>query len=201
MSPLGTESSAGTTDKPSARHPRPKGLIVAFTGTLLFYAFVGPLAGAVALLLPACGLQLYRILSSNIEFHWLHTLQCPPGVGGDCVFLETTAVLPSGSQILGILLSSYIIGFIPATLAGLLVAIGMLAREDFKFRHALAFGCVVGIVFAALLGADHYPHDTRFFLGSTFLAYICVFATVVCWFPARSWWPRKRLLNSGQASP
>jgi hypothetical protein len=197
MSPPGTESSDGTAGKPLVRHAGPRGLIFAFAGTLIFYAFVGPLAGFVALLLPALGLQLYHIVWSNIEFHWLHTLQCPPNSGGDCLFLETKTVYPF--RVLETVLSAYIIGFIPATLAGLLVAIGMLAREDFRFRHALAFGCIVGILFAAILGADHYLHDARFFLGCALLAYICVFATVACWFPVRRWWPRTRLLNSGQA--
>jgi hypothetical protein len=197
--PFGTELSDDIADKRSAPHSRPKGLIFAFAGTLIFYAFVGPLAGAVALLLPGYGLQLYHIAWSNIEFHWLHTLQCPPFSGGDCLFLKPKVILPLDWQIL--VSGSYIIGFIPAAFAGLLVAIGMLAREDFKFRHALAFGCIVGILFAAFVGADHFLHDARFFLGSAFLAYICVFATVVCWFPVRLWWPRKRLQNSDQATP
>jgi hypothetical protein len=206
MSPPGTESSDGTADKPPVRLPRPKGLIFAFTGTLLFYAFVGPLAGVAALDLLGCVLDLCHIVWSNIAFYWLHTLQCPDGTGGECRFLTPTAALPSGSQILGLLWSAYMLGFIPATLAGLLVARGMRAREDFKFRHALLFGCIVGILFAALLGAFYL-----FVGGSAMLAfacassivsvYACVFATGVCWFPIRSWWPRKHLLNSGQARP
>ena len=199
MSPLGTESSDRTAGKPSAPHPRPNGLIFAFVGTLIFYTLVGPLAGAASLLLLDYGFQLYHIAWSNIEFHWLHTLQCPPFSGGDCLFLKSKVVLPFDSKTL--VSGSYIIGFIPAAFAGLLVAIGMLVREDFKFRHTLAFGCIVGILFAAWVGADHFLHDARFFLGSAFLVYICVFATVVCWFPVRLWWPRKRLQNSDQTVP
>ncbi len=165
----------------------------------MFYALVGPLAGAAALLLPAFGIQLYHIVWSNIEFHWLHTLECPPTSGGDCMFLKPKLDLPFG--ISELVSGSYIIGLIPATVTGLLVAIGMLAREDFGFRHALTFGCIVGILFAAVLGAGNYLHDARFFLGIASLAYICVFATVVCWLPVRRWWPRNRLLNPEQANP
>jgi hypothetical protein len=184
--------------------PRPRGLIFAFTGTLLFYAFVGPLAGLVALVLPGCVLDLCHIVWSNIEFYWLHTLRCPDGTGGDCQFLTPKAVLPSGSQILVLVRTMYFLGFIPATLAGLLVSRGICAREDFGFRHALRFGCIVGILLAALLGAIYL-----FVGGSAMLAivcvssivsvYVCVFATGVCWFPVRSWWPRMHLLSSGQA--
>jgi hypothetical protein len=190
---------------PSAKMspPRPKGLIFAFTGTLLFYAFVGPLAGLAALVLLGCVLDLCHIVWSNIEFYWLHTLRCPDGTGGDCQFLTPKAVLPSGSQILELLRSVYLLGLIPATFAGLLVARSMCAREDFKLRHALRSGCIVGILFAALLGAFYLFVGGSAMLAfvcvfATVFAYVCVFATVVCWFPVRSWWPRKQLLNSGQ---
>jgi hypothetical protein len=181
--------------------PRAKGLIVVFTGTLLFYALVGPLAGLLAIDLLGCILGVCRIVSSNIEFYWLHTLRCPDGTGGDCQFLTPKALLPSGSQILMQLRMDYVSGFVPATLAGLLVARGMRAREDFGFRHALQLGCVIGMSYAALGGAF-----LLFVGGSTMLAivcvfsictvYVCTFATVVCWFPVGSWWPRRHLLNS-----
>lgn len=199
MSPTGTDSSDATADKTSARPPKPKGLVFAFVGTLIFYAVAGPLAGALSFLLPGYCVQLYHIVSANIEFHWLHTLQCPPNSGGDCFFLKPNNVLPFDARVL--VSGSYIIGLIPATFAGLLVALGMSVCEDFRFRHAFAIGCIVGTIFAALLGSNHYLHDARFFLGIALSAYICIFATVVCWFPVRLWWPRKHVLNPDQPIP
>jgi hypothetical protein len=201
MTPQKTIPSEGTANDPASRSSGQNGVVFAFAGTLIFYMLFGPLAGVAAIFLPAYGIQLYHVVWSNIAFYWLHTLQCPPTIGGDCMFLSAKMpLLPSGSKFLMIVAASYVVGCIPAASAGLLVALGMSAGEEFRFWHVLAFGCFVGVPFAALVGAQgSHLRDAHFFFGCAFLVYICVFATVVCWLPARAWWPQKRALNSGHA--
>ena len=62
---------------------------------------------------------------------------------------------------------AYVIGFVPAVFAGLLVAQAMsLVGNAFRFWHALALGCFVGVIFSAMVGANHYLHDARALLGA-----------------------------------
>jgi hypothetical protein len=200
MTPLDAISSDGTANDPSSHGAGSDGIAFAFAGTLIFYVLAGPLAGVLAILLPGYGIQLYHIAWSNIELYWLHSLHCPPMSGGDCLFLnEKMTFLPSNPKFLPTLvLASYAIGVVPAASAGVLVAIGMSVGSGLRFWHVLLFGVFVGIPFSALLGAGHYLHDTRFLVGLAFLIYICVFATVVCWLPARLWWPQRRAPNRDQ---
>jgi hypothetical protein len=85
---------------------------------------------------------------------------------------------------------AYVMGFVPAVFAGLLVAQAMLlVGNAFRFWHALALGCFVGVFFSAMVGANHYLHDAHFFQGCALLVYLCAIATSICWLPVSRWWP------------
>jgi hypothetical protein len=138
---------------------------LAFIWTLLFYALVGPFVGLLGTLLFYQGIELFHAAWSNIELYWLHSLQCGPFDGGDClhripqiIFLPSTlkpfTQLFSASG-LRLLAAIYIFGFVPALFAGLLVALGKLIGEnDFRLWHALVLGAAVG-----KMGDDQLDHE------------------------------------------
>lgn len=166
-------------------------LAAAFIRTLLLYVLLGPLAGLLSFALPAYGILVGQVAWANIRFYWLHSLQCSPFAGGDCLDLDPSALLlPHAISLKMLLLGSYAIGCVPALFAGLLVAQAMLiVGSAVRFWHVLALGCLVGVIFSAMMGSGRYLHDARFFEGCAFLVYVCTIATIACWPPVRHWWP------------
>jgi len=181
---------------------------LAFIWTLLFYALVGPFVGLLGTLLFYQGIELFHAAWSNIELYWLHSLQCGPFDGGDClhripqiIFLPSTlkpfTQLFSASG-LRLLAAIYIFGFVPALFAGLLVALGKLIGEnDFRLWHALVLGVVAAIIILAPISENRF-HGATFAEGAACFIFICAFATTLCSLPVRLWWPRS--INEANAT-
>jgi hypothetical protein len=177
--------------------------VQAFVKTLLLYALVGPLVGLLSLAPIGVVVTAWDVIS-----HWLASIdwqalsiscenQTPSHLDPRC-FEQRTEPFHldlnfhiSWQGISFVVVSAYVIGFLPASFAGVLVAQGrLLAGNAFRVWHVLVLGCVVGVIFTSIVGADQYLHDARFFQGCALLVYVCVVATVLCWLVARRWWPQ-----------
>lgn len=172
----------------------------AFLKTLLLYALVGPLVGLLSLVPIAVLVAAWDAIA-----HWLEVLasraqsvscehQIPPDLDFRCFqrvapFKFNFHIDVQLQRLDLLVVGAYAIGFIPAVFAGLLVAQAMLlVGNALRFWHVLALGCLVGVIFCTIIGADRYVHDAHFFQGSALMVYVCAFATIVCWLPTRRWW-------------
>lgn len=173
----------------------------AFVKTLLLYALVGPLVGLVSLLPIAVLVAGWDLMAD-----WLRVLisraqspSCDPPHDGifDLRCFQQVAPfhfnphfdVPSLQTLSLYVFGAYVMGFVPAVFAGFLVAQAMLlVGNAFRFWHALALGCFVGVIFSAMVGANHYLHDAHFFQGCALLVYLCAIATSICWLPVSRWW-------------
>jgi len=145
----------------------------AFFKTLLLFALAGPLVGLLSLVPLAVLIAAWDAVSR------VETFQFHPHF--DAQSLQRLKLFVAGV---------YVIGFIPASFAGLLVAQArLLAGNALRLWHVLALGCLVGLIVCAMVGANHYLHDAHFFQGCALLVYVCAAATILCWLPARRWWP------------
>jgi hypothetical protein len=173
----------------------------AFVKTLLLYALVGPLVGLLSFVPIAV---LVAAWDTTAEWRaFMSRAQSPPcDPPHDGIFdfrcyqlvapfhSNLHIAAPSLQTLSQYVFAAYVIGFVPAVFAGLLVAQAMLlAGNAFRFWHALALGCLVGVIFSASVTANHYLHDAHFFQGFALLVYVCATATIFCWLPARRWRP------------
>jgi hypothetical protein len=173
----------------------------AFVKTLLLCALVGPLVGLLSFVPIAVLVAAWDTMADWLAF--MSRAQSPPcDLPHDGIFdlrcyqhvapfhFNLHIDAPSLQTLSPYVFGAYVIGFVPAVFAGLLVAQAMsLVGNAFRFWHALALGCFVGVLFSAMVGANHYLHDAHFFQGCALLVYLCAIATGFCWLPARRWWP------------
>jgi hypothetical protein len=178
----------------------------AFFKTLLLYVIVGPLVGLLSLVLLSVPAIAWDLIA-----HWLQALvphaqsewcqhQIPPNLDLRCFqrvepfHFSPHIVVPGLQTLSGLVLAVYAVGLIPAAFAGLLVSQARLvAGHALRFWHVLALGCLVGVILSAIIGANYYLHGAHFFRGCAFLVYMCAFATIICWLPARRWWLEREL--------
>lgn len=78
------------------------------------------------------------------------------------------------------ILFTYLIGFIPAVLAGLLICAGRLSIGGANFRYAVLIGSMIGVITGLLAVQNPWFAILLFFQ--------CLIATIVCWFVTRRWW-------------
>jgi hypothetical protein len=173
----------------------------AFVKTLLLYALVGPLVGLLSLVPIAVLVVAWDTIADWLAFmsraqsppcdpphDGIFDLRCYQQVAPFHFNLHIDA--PSLQTLSLYVFTAYVIGFVPAVFAGLLIAQAMLLTGNaFRFWHALALGCLVGVIFSASVTANHYLHDAHFFQGFALLVYVCAIATGFCWLPASRWWP------------
>jgi uncharacterized membrane protein YfcA len=79
--------------------------------------------------------------------------------------------------------SAYIIGFIPALLAGFLICLGRLSDVGFSF--AVVVGTLIGVMTG--VWAMRIPEN------AILLFFLCLIATLVCWLVTERWWSKAEI--------
>jgi hypothetical protein len=181
-------------------------IAIAFIGTLIFYALIGPIIGLFATILLGDGIQYSQMAWAYIELNWLQSLHCGPFDGGDCLYLNprtlVTAKFFSALSVQGfsrLLPWVYLIGLLPALFAGLLVAFGrLIGGRDFRVWHAFALGVLVAAIILGPVSENRY-HGASFAESAAWFVFVCAFASTVCALPVRHWWPHSS--SDANASP
>jgi hypothetical protein len=162
----------------------------AFWMTLLVYAFAGPLVGLLSLTVIGFFIEAWGPIIDRLKALIPHaqSLSCDPYAGPlDLRCFRRPPDLRQFSYHPWLLqkpslsvFGAYVIGFIPALLAGFLICAGRLRDGGAGFRYAVMVGTVVGLVTGVM--AIKSPEAT---IG---LFFVCLIATLVCWFVTERWW-------------
>ena len=166
----------------------------AFWKTLLVYALAGPLVGLLALLLMSALVTEWGLITHAIDI-LVSRAQRPPCVPYHdgiydlrCFQREAPLRLwpeidaPSPRIMSMFVMVAYVIGFVPALLAGFLVCTIRLADNRFGWKQAMVAGTLIGLATAAVSLALRTPQ-----MG-LLLFFLCLIATVLCWRLTDRWW-------------
>lgn len=160
---------------------------------MLFYALAGPLIGLLALLFMSALAAEWESITHAVGV-LITRAQRPPCVPQHdgifdlrCFQREEPLHLwyPEfgglTSQTLSLFLTgAYVIGFVPALLAGFLVCTIRLADNKFGWRQAVVVGTLIGLATGAVSLKSPQMAILLFFL--------CLLSTVVCWRFTDRWW-------------
>jgi hypothetical protein len=174
----------------------------AFWMTWLFYALAGPLVGLLCLLLISFVIEAWGPIADRLSALVPHTQNpaCDPSnarhIDLRCFqrFEPRQFRFPLGfdSGMLSLFVfGAYVVGFIPASLAGLVIAVGRLRDDRVGFFYAFLVGAVIGFLTGSL--ALFYPQN------AIALFFICLIATIVCWFITARWWRKAALAEANSA--
>ena len=166
----------------------------AFWKTLLLFAVAGPLVGLAALLLTSAVITEWELITHAIGI-LVSRAQRPPCVPYHdgiydlrCFQQEAPLRLwpEIGTPDLRILsifvMVAYVIGFVPALLAGFLVCTVRLSDNRFGWKQAMVVGTLIGLAAAAVSLA------LRSAQMGLLLFFLCLLATIVCWRLSDRWW-------------
>jgi hypothetical protein len=161
----------------------------AFWMTLLVYVFAGPLVGLLSVVIIGFVFQAWGPIIDRPEALIPHaqSLSCDPYSGPldvRCFQLPPDPRQFSYPVLLQepslSVLFAYIIGFIPALLAGFLICAGRLRDGGAGFSYAVMVGTVVGLATGVM--AIKSP------AAAIGLFFVCLIATLVCWLATGRWW-------------
>jgi len=172
----------------------------AFWMTLLVYAFAGPLVGLLSVAVIGFVVDAWGVIIDRLEALIPHaqSLSCDPYSGH--LDLGCFQQPPDPRQFsYPILLQepslsvsfAYIIGFIPALLAGFLICAGRLRDGGAGFRYAVVVGTVVGLVVGVMAIKSPAAAISAFF--------VCLIATLVCWLVTERWWRKAEIVDANSA--
>ena len=169
----------------------------AFWKTLLFFALAGPLVGLLCLIVISFVIEAWGPVTDRLAALIPHApdpaclSRDPRHVDLRCFQRNDPRPLPyphgpisvNGSD-LGllalVLFGTYYIGFVPATVAGLLICAGRFHGFGAGFIFAFGVGALVGFVLGAM-ALFKLENAIALFL-------VCLVSTIVCWFITRRWW-------------
>ncbi len=161
----------------------------AFWMTLLVYAFAGPLVGLLSVVVIGFVVQAWGPIIDRLEALIPHAQTSSCGPYSEHFDLRCFQLPPDPRRFsypwllqepsLSVLFA-YIIGFIPALLAGFLICAGRLRDGGAGFSYAVLVGTLVGLVTGVM--AIKSPGAA---IG---LFFVCLIATLVCWFVTGRWW-------------
>jgi hypothetical protein len=165
--------------------------------TLLFYALVGPLVGLLCLMAISFAVEAWGPMTDRLAALIPHaqSASCDRRYTGHFELRCYQRFEPrqiryfsefNFSKLSAVVIVAYIIGFIPAAVAGYFIgAIGM-RYGGVRLSHAALIGTMMGLMTAvtfAIISAPMFrPED------AVVLFLICVSATIVCWLVAGRWW-------------
>jgi hypothetical protein len=173
----------------------------AFWMTLLVYAFAGPLVGLLSVTVIGFLVEAWGPIIDRLEALIPHaqSLSCNPYSGHLDVgcfqrprdprqFSYHPWLLKNPSLSVSF---AYIIGFIPALLAGYAICSGRLRDGGAGFSYAVVVGTVVGLVMAVMAMKE---------LGAAISAFfVCLIATLVCWLFTERWWRKAEIADTNSA--
>ncbi len=161
----------------------------AFWMTLLVYAFAGPLVGLLSVVVIGFVVQAWGPIIDRLEALIPHAQTSSCGPYSEHFDLRCFQLPPDPRrfsypwlfQELSLsVLFAYIIGFIPALLAGFLICAGRLRDGGAGFSYAVLVGTLVGLVTGVM--AIKSPGAA---IG---LFFVCLITTLVCWLVTGRWW-------------
>ena len=172
----------------------------AFWMTLLVYAFAGPLFGLLSVTVIGFVVEAWGPIIDRLEALIPHapSLSCDPYPGHidlrcfqrplDPRQFSYPMLLQEPSLTVSF---AYIIGFIPALLAGFVICAGRLRDGGAGFRYAVVVGTVVGLVMGIIAMKE---------LGAAISAFfVCLIATLVCRLVTERWWRKAEIADTNSA--
>jgi hypothetical protein len=174
----------------------------AFWMTLLVYALGGPLVGLLSLLVIAFVVAERGPIVDQLGALMPHAPD-PACVAPDPGHLDLRCFQrlgprqfgsvgwPDAGKLSALVFGAYVIGFIPALVAGLAIVAGAFDRGGVGLIYALVVGTLVGLVTGAM--TVFYPEI------ALLLFFICLIATVVCWLLTRPWWRKAKIADDSAA--
>jgi hypothetical protein len=169
--------------------------------TLLVYAFAGPLIGLLSITVIGFVLDAWGVIVDRLEALIPHAknLTCDPFSGHFDVgcyqrppdprqftyhpwLLENPSLSVSGA---------YVIGFIPALLAGFSICAGRLRDGGAGFSYAVVVGTPVGLPTGVMA--------IRSLVAAIALFFVCLIATLVCWLVTERWWRKAEIADPNSA--
>jgi hypothetical protein len=174
----------------------------AFLITLLFYALAGPLVGLLSLfvfsfLMEAWGPVTDRLgaLISHLQSSPCDARFDPAHIDLRCFQRHEPRPFPYPSPNLRMaslaVVGTYMIGLVPALLAGLLICVGALRDRGVGFGYVVAVGMLIGFMTGVM--AIFRPES------AILLFFICLIATIVCWRATRRLWPKPEIATADSA--
>jgi hypothetical protein len=172
----------------------------AFWMTLLVYAFAGPLVGLLSVTVIGFVVMAWGPIIDRLEALIPHaqSLSCDPLFGHidlrcfqqprDPRQFSYPMLLQEPSLSVSF---AYIIGFIPALLAGFVICAGRLRDGGAGFSYALVVGSVVGLVMGIMALKEPGAAVAAFF--------VCLIATIVCWLVTERWWRKAEIAAPTEA--
>jgi hypothetical protein len=168
--------------------------------TLLVYAFAGPLVGLLSVTVIGFVVEAWGPIIDRLEalIPQAQSLSCDPYAGPlDVRCFQQPPDLrqfnypwllqePSLSVFF-----AYVIGFIPALLAGFLICAGRLRDGGAGFSYAVLVGTLVGLVTGVM--AIKNP------AAAIGLFFVCLIATLVCWLVTGRWWRKAATADTNSA--
>jgi hypothetical protein len=166
--------------------------------TLLVYALVGPLVGLLSLTVINFFIEAWGPIIDRLEALIPHaqSLSCDPYAGPLDVRcfqqppdLRKFRYHPWLLQYpLVSVFGTYLIGFIPALLAGFFICGGRLRDGGAGFRHAVLVGTLVGLATAIIAIKSLEAAISLFFVS--------LIATLICWLVTERWWPKAKIADT-----
>jgi hypothetical protein len=173
----------------------------AFWMTLLVYAFAGPLVGLLSVTVIGFFVEAWGPIIDRLEAliphaqssscgpyseHFdLRCFQRPPDLR-QFSYHPWLLEMPSLSVFF-----AYVIGFIPALLAGFFICGGRLRDGGAGFSHAVLVGTLVGLGTGVM--AIKSPE------AAIALFFVCLIATLVCWLVTERWWRKAEIADTNSA--
>lgn len=166
----------------------------AFWITLFVFAFAGPLVGLLSYTVIVFVVEAWGPIIDRLEALIPHaqSLSCDPYSGHLDVGCFQRPPDPRQFRY-PILLEkpsltvffAYLLGFIPALLAGFVICAGRLRDGGAGFSYAVVVGTVVGLLMGVMAMKE---------LGAAILLFfICLIATLVCWLVTERWWRKAEI--------
>ena len=183
------------------------GRVRAFWMTLLFYALAGPLVGLLSFIVIGFLIVAWGPIIDRLEALIPHAQSSSCGPYSGHVDLRCFQLPPDLRQFtypwllqrpLLSVFFAYVIGFIPASLAGLFICAGRLRDGGGGFSYAVLVGTLVGFMTAAVVmlmpGLMSYKLES-----AVWFFFLCLIATIVCWLVAERWWRKAEITDVNSA--
>ena len=168
--------------------------------TLLVYAFAGPLVGLLSLVVVGFVVEAWGPIIDRLEALIPHAQSSSCGPYSEHFGLRCFQQPPDRRQFsypwllqepsLSVFFA-YVIGFVPALLAGFFICAGRLRDGGAGFSYAVLVGTLVGLVTGVM--AIKSPEV------AILLFFVCLIATLVCWLVTERWWRKAATAGTNSA--